>query len=45
MKHLTQFISEKQNFLVNKKIDKKYNTTRYVPQTKEELQDIIKQLL
>ena len=45
MKHLTQFIIEKQNFLVNKKIDKKYNTTRYFPQTKEELQDIIKQLL
>ena len=45
MKHLAQFITEKQNFLVNKKIDKKYNTTRYFPQTKEELQDIIKQLL
>ena len=45
MKHLTQFIAEKQNFLVNKKIDKKYDTTRYFPQTKEELQDIIKQLL
>ena len=45
MKHLTQFITEKQNFLVNKKIDKKYNTPRYVPQTKEELQDVIKQLL
>ena len=45
MKHLTQFIAEKQNFLVNKKIDKKYDTPRYVPQTKEELQDIIKQLL
>ena len=43
MKHLTQFIAEKQNFLVNKKIDKKSDTPRYVPLSNEELQAVIKQ--
>ena len=40
MKHLTQFIAEKQNFLVNNKLNKSYSSKTkilYTPKTKLEL--------
>ena len=37
MKTLAQFITEKQNFLINKKLNTTYNKYEYSPKTKEEL--------
>ena len=48
MKHLTQFIAEKQNFLVNNKLNKYYSSKTkilYTPKTKLELTEIIKKLI
>ena len=49
MKHLTQFIAEKQNFLVNKKLKNKSYSSKteilYTPKTKLELTEIIKKLI
>ena len=48
MKHLTQFIAEKQNFLVNNKLNKSYSSKTeilYTPKTKLELTEIIKKLI
>ena len=46
MKHLTQFITEKQNFLVNNKLNKSYSSKTkilYTPKTKLELTELLKQ--
>ena len=48
MKHLTQFIAEKQNFIVNNKLNKSYsNKTKilYTPKTKLELTELLNKLL
>ena len=43
MKTLAQFITEKQNFIVNKKLSTPYNRYEYSPKAREELiENIIK---
>lgn len=44
MKSIVSYITEKQNFLINKKLNTSYNKYEYYPKTKEELQNIIKEL-
>lgn len=44
MKTIVSYITEKQNFLINKKLNTSYNKYEYSPKTKEELQHIIKEL-